>query len=235
MPDHRRQAIVRPPGEHLDRHGLGVWRPDDLQVAPLELGADRLELPVERAEAHHHPPLVDVVARHHDVDAVVVLVELALRALHRHAVLRAHGHRGADLVRHGYRRAACSRPSSPRSTAARAWGAGSSSNSWVARPSGGSWASSSRARSRLRSLVQAACWAAGIEDTCVLRIVRRRRWNPAPSDRGTGLVPYQDTTSAVPSCASSDSESCSTTGLPLASTRSGTPRPPVVSPTVEAS
>ena len=64
---------------------------------------------------------------------------------------------------------------------------------------------------------------AGIVDTCVLRIVSRRRWKSPPSGSDTSFAPYQDATRATPSCDSSPSAVRSASGLPDTSITSGTP------------
>ena len=64
--------------------------------------------------------------------------------------------------------------------------------------------------------------AAGIVDTCVLRIVSRRRWNSPPSGSDTSLLPYHEATRTVPSWASKPNAERSASGLPDASITSGT-------------
>ena len=82
---------------------------------------------------------------------------------------------------------------------------------------------SSAAVRRRRSIVQRPLRSAGIVDTCVLRIVSRRRWNSAPSINATGLVPYHEATSAVPSWRSRRNPSSRARGLPDTSTTRATP------------
>ena len=64
---------------------------------------------------------------------------------------------------------------------------------------------------------------AGIVDTCVLRIVNRRRWKRPPSGSTAGWVPYQEATSNMPSWASNSKAPGSAAGLPDASTTRLTP------------
>ena len=217
---------LRPAGEHLDGDGLGVVGTDQVEVLAVQPLVDGLQRGVEHVEVADHPTIVELLALDEHLDAVVVLVQLSLGPLDAgHDVLGAQADRRTDLEhgisctpgRHGavpppgrrWRRTPW-RP--PRRRSCGSPGVCSGSD-----PSRATVSACRRRRS------QRADSRAGIVETCVLRIVSRRRWKAPPSGRLTSRVPYHDATSAVPSWASRPSASPSTAGLPETSITRPTP------------
>src|SRR5262245_35649434 len=215
------QALVDPRRQDLDRHRLGATDVPQVLVPQDVRGlGDHLR---QHVEVHDHAALVEAFALRDHLDAVVVRVALVLRrGLVGHPVERAERRHGADLV-HQYLSATCIRPSSPRSSASYASPARSNATSWVASSLSGSSVIRRSAARRRRSTVHRPASRAGIVETWVLLIARRRRWNAPPSGNGTSFVPYQLQTSTSPSCARSSSAAVRASGLPVASTTRGTP------------
>ncbi len=79
------QEVVRPPGEDLHGHRLGVVRPDHVEVLVAHDVVDALEGGVEDVEVADHAPVVELLPLDDHVEPVVVLVELPFRALRRRA------------------------------------------------------------------------------------------------------------------------------------------------------
>jgi hypothetical protein len=71
---------VHPAGEHLDRDRLGVGGAYLLQVASLDPLSQPGQGLLQNVQVADHRPVVELVAAHHDLNPVVVIVQLSLRA-----------------------------------------------------------------------------------------------------------------------------------------------------------
>ena len=95
----RGELVVCPTRQHLDRDRLSIGRLDDLEIASGDDCHDLVERRLQDVEIAHHPALVELRTGDHDVQTVVVRMELTLRPLHpRHHVPRLETLRQTDLV-----------------------------------------------------------------------------------------------------------------------------------------
>ena len=94
---------MQPAGEDLHRDRLGVRRADHLEVGVAQPVGDVLQRGVKDVEVAHHAAVAEVCPSDHDLEPVVVGVQLALGALDtRHHVQGTHLDRRPDLVHRGY-------------------------------------------------------------------------------------------------------------------------------------
>ena len=111
--------------------------------------------------------------------------------------------------------------------------ASSKANVWVARAA---TSSSSRSQRRLpSSLDRPVRLLIGRDSGYLAGSDGESPAKSAPNGSGTGLLPYQDATRAVPSCANSGRLAASAAGLPLASITTPAPRCPDCDCTVASS
>src|SRR6202035_2736430 len=77
--DGRREAVMHPAGEHLDCDRLGPGWAYLLQVAALDPAGQLGERRFQHIQVADHAPPVELLAVHHDVNPVVMIMELPLR------------------------------------------------------------------------------------------------------------------------------------------------------------
>src|SRR5215475_2484520 len=76
--DGGREAVMHPAGEHLDCDRLGLSWPYLLQVAALDAAGQLGQRRFQYIQITDHAPVVELLAIHHDLDPVVMIMQFAL-------------------------------------------------------------------------------------------------------------------------------------------------------------
>src|SRR5689334_2615136 len=76
--DGGREGVIHPAGEHLDCDRLGLGWAYLLQVAVFDPAGQLGQRRFQHSQVTDHAPLTELLAVHHDLDPVVMTVELPL-------------------------------------------------------------------------------------------------------------------------------------------------------------
>src|ERR1041384_3069686 len=85
--DDGREGVMHPAGEHLDCDRLGFGWPYLLQVAAIAAAGQLDQRRFQYIQITDHAPVVELLAIHHDLNPVVMIMQLSLWPGHsRHDV-----------------------------------------------------------------------------------------------------------------------------------------------------
>src|ERR1700733_9359991 len=100
--DGGREAVMHPAGEHLDRNRLGPDWAYLLQVAAFDPAGQLGERRFQHIQITDHAPPVELLAVHHDLNPVVMIMQLPLwPGQSRHDVESADASAQPDFTGHG--------------------------------------------------------------------------------------------------------------------------------------